>query len=204
MSFLTTSPDDERQSNQEDASGHYVASLTNNKSNSEWELSKKEFQLRKMGVLFEYLPPRSTTEEHVDREEEPEVYRRKSQDEPLVSLVQGLVTPSKTTVNASGEEQVEYISPTTLEAAKTLSRVASQKLKSIDKGRRYKRRKETKGKMLSGLGFKEEVSTGMLKELIRTSLAEAIRLDTLEKEEEAKQVHLDSLLAQRLAKRRIK
>ncbi|GKA38681.1 ribonuclease H-like domain-containing protein [Tanacetum coccineum] len=31
------------------------------------------------------------------------------------------------------------------------------------------------------------------------SLAEAIRLDTLEKEEEAKQVHLDSLLAQRIA-----
>ncbi|GJV85187.1 hypothetical protein Tco_1525085 [Tanacetum coccineum] len=31
------------------------------------------------------------------------------------------------------------------------------------------------------------------------SLAEAIRLDTLQKEEEAKQVHLDSLLAQRLA-----
>ncbi|GKC05132.1 putative ribonuclease H-like domain-containing protein, partial [Tanacetum coccineum] len=55
---------------------------------------------------------------------------------PLVSLVQGLVTPSKTTVNTSGEEQVEDISPTTLEAAKTLSRVASQKPKSIDKGRR--------------------------------------------------------------------
>ncbi|GKG17553.1 hypothetical protein Tco_0362510, partial [Tanacetum coccineum] len=31
------------------------------------------------------------------------------------------------------------------------------------------------------------------------SLAEAIRLDTLQKEEEAKQVHLDSLLAQRIA-----
>ncbi|GKG49573.1 hypothetical protein Tco_0516025, partial [Tanacetum coccineum] len=31
------------------------------------------------------------------------------------------------------------------------------------------------------------------------SLAEAIRLDTLEKEEEAKQVYLDSLLAQRMA-----
>ncbi|GJZ19101.1 hypothetical protein Tco_0555691 [Tanacetum coccineum] len=115
-------------------------------------------------------------------EEEPEAQGRKSQDDPLVSLVQGLVTPSKTTVNASGEEQVEDISPTTLEAAKTLSRVASQKPKSIDKGRRYKRRKETKGK-------KEEAS-----------LAEAIRLDTLEKEEEAKQVHLDSLLAQRIAK----
>ncbi|GKG08671.1 hypothetical protein Tco_0334503, partial [Tanacetum coccineum] len=31
------------------------------------------------------------------------------------------------------------------------------------------------------------------------SLAEAIRLDTLQKEEVAKQVHLDSLLAQRIA-----
>ncbi|GKB63786.1 hypothetical protein Tco_0919972, partial [Tanacetum coccineum] len=39
------------------------------------------------------------------------------------------------------EEQVEDISPTTLEAAKTLFRVASQKPMSIDKGRRYKRRK---------------------------------------------------------------
>ncbi|GJS03726.1 hypothetical protein Tco_0320234 [Tanacetum coccineum] len=49
-------------------------------------------------------------------------------------FVQGWFTPSKTTVNASGEEQVEDISPTTLEVAKTLSRVASQKPKSIDKG----------------------------------------------------------------------
>ncbi|GJZ40420.1 hypothetical protein Tco_0586983 [Tanacetum coccineum] len=104
-------------------------------------------------------------------EEESEDQGRKSQDDPLVSLVQGLVTPSKTTVNASGEEQVEDISPNTFEAAKTLSRVASQKPKSIDKGRRRK----------------------------EASLAEAIRLDTLEKEEEAKQVHLDSLLAQRIA-----
>ncbi|GJX10619.1 ribonuclease H-like domain-containing protein [Tanacetum coccineum] len=146
-------------------------------------------------------------------EEEPEAQGRKSQDDPLVSLVQGLVTPSKTTVNASGEEQVEDISPTTLEAAKTLSRVASQKLKSIDKGRRYKRRKETKGKkVVTSLDFQEEVSTGYA-EGVNTgsikvstasgqeeaSLTEAIRLDTLEKEEEAKQVHLDSLLAQRLA-----
>ncbi|GJY05731.1 hypothetical protein Tco_0371671 [Tanacetum coccineum] len=192
-------------------------------------------------------------------EEEPEAQGRKSQDDPLVSLVQGLVTPSKTTVNASGEEQVEDISPTTLEAAKTLSRVASQKPKSIDKGRRYKRRKETKGKkVVTSLDFQEEVSTGYaegvntgsikvstVSEQVSTvsgqvstdsikksipspdkgqregkapmiieeapkktkeqilqeeaSLAEAIRLDTLEKEEEAKQVHLDSLLAQRLA-----
>ncbi|GJW78554.1 hypothetical protein Tco_0140236 [Tanacetum coccineum] len=184
-------------------------------------------------------------------EEEPEDQGRKSQDDPLVSLVQGLVTPSKTTVNASGEEQVEDISPNTLEAAKTLSRVASQKPKSIDKGRRYKRRKETKGKkVVTSLDFQEEVNTGAegvntgsikvstvsgqvstdsinksipspdkgqregkapmiieeapkkTKEQIlqeEASLAEAIRLDTLEKEEEAKQVHLDSLLAQRIA-----
>ncbi|GJT54288.1 hypothetical protein Tco_0989342 [Tanacetum coccineum] len=55
------------------------------------------------------------------KEEEPEAQGRKSQDDPLVSLVQGLVTPSTTNVNASGEEQVEDISPNTLEAAKTLS-----------------------------------------------------------------------------------
>ncbi|GJW67219.1 ribonuclease H-like domain-containing protein [Tanacetum coccineum] len=169
-----------------------------------------------------------------------------------VKKLEGLVTPSKTTVNASGEEQVEDISPTTLEAAKTLSRVASQKPKSIDKGRRYKRRKETKGKkVVTSLDFQEEVSTGYAegvntgsikvstvsgqvstvsgqvstdsikktipspdkgqregkapmiieeapkktKEQIlqeEASLAEAIRLDTLEKEEEAKQVFMDS------------
>ncbi|GJS18327.1 putative ribonuclease H-like domain-containing protein [Tanacetum coccineum] len=94
-------------------------------------------------------------------EEEPEAQGRKSQDDPLASLVQGLVTPSMTKVNASGEEQVEDISPNTLEAAKTLSRVASLKPKSIDKGRRYKRRKETKGKkVVSSLDFQEEVDTG--------------------------------------------
>ncbi|GKF56273.1 hypothetical protein Tco_0166613, partial [Tanacetum coccineum] len=97
-------------------------------------------------------------------EEEPEAQGRKSQDDhddPLVSLVQGLVTTSKTTVNASGEEQVKDISPTTLEAAKTLSKVASQKPKSIDKGRRYKIRKESKGKKVTtSLDFQEEVSTG--------------------------------------------
>ncbi|GJW84752.1 hypothetical protein Tco_0157897 [Tanacetum coccineum] len=183
-------------------------------------------------------------------EEEPEAQGRKSQDDPLASLVQGLVTPSTTKVNASGEEQVEDISPNTLEAAKTLSRVASLKPKSIDKGRRYKRRKETKGKkVVSSLDFQEEVNTaegvntGSIKlstvsEQVSTvsakrstpspdkgqragkapmiieetpkkskeqilqeeaSLAEAIRLDSLQKEEVAKQVHLDSLLAQRIA-----
>ncbi|GJX40215.1 hypothetical protein Tco_0255205 [Tanacetum coccineum] len=91
-------------------------------------------------------------------EEEPEAQGRKSQDDPQDSSVQGLVTPPTTKVNTSGEEQVEEISPNTLEAAKTLSKVASLKPRSIDKGRRYKRRKETKGKkVVSSLDFQEEV-----------------------------------------------
>ncbi|GJT80742.1 putative ribonuclease H-like domain-containing protein [Tanacetum coccineum] len=205
-------------------------------------------------------------------EEEPEVQGRKSQDDPLASSVQGLVTPPTTKVHASGEEQVEDISPNTLEAAKTLSKVASLKTRSIDKGRRYKRRKETKGKkVVSSLVFQEEVDAGAEQvnpasvEQVNTasgvntgstkvntgdeqlstgdeqvsvvgaekstsdqdkgqregkapmiseetpkkskeqvlqeeaSLAEAIRLDTEQREEVAKQVHLDSLLAQRIA-----
>ncbi|GJT86789.1 hypothetical protein Tco_1068506 [Tanacetum coccineum] len=95
------------------------------------------------------------------KEEEPEVQGRKSQDDPLDSSVQGLVTPPTTKVNTSGEEQVEEISPNTLEAAKTLSKVASLKPRSIDKGRRYKRRKEAKGKkVVSSLDFQEEVDAG--------------------------------------------
>ncbi|GKG19142.1 hypothetical protein Tco_0376241, partial [Tanacetum coccineum] len=86
------------------------------------------------------------------------------------NLVRGL--PSKsfkndhtTKVHASGEEQVEDISPNTLEAAKTLSKVASLKSRSIDKGRRYKRRKETKSKkVVSSLDFQEDV-TGAEKEV---------------------------------------
>ncbi|GJU75190.1 hypothetical protein Tco_1272260 [Tanacetum coccineum] len=145
------------------------------------------------------------------------------------------------------EEGEEDISPTTLEAAKTLSKVASQRSKSVDKGKRYKRRKESKGKDIDtgfediSTGFEgirtgfEEVNTGGLgvstgsgpvssargqregkapmiveetqaptrtKEQIQqeeASLVEAIRLQTLKEEETAKQVHLDALLAKRLA-----
>ncbi|GKE01915.1 hypothetical protein Tco_1389898, partial [Tanacetum coccineum] len=111
--------------------------------------------------------------------------------------------------------------------------------KSVDKGKRYKRRKSSKEFAGTGLDFKEikfafeKVSTGGIKvssdieeintgsldintgidpvttNSIRVSvpspdreeagLVEAIRLDALEKEEVAKQVHLDSLLAQRMA-----
>ncbi|GKE98417.1 hypothetical protein Tco_0021768, partial [Tanacetum coccineum] len=79
------------------------------------------------------------------------------------SLLQELVTPSKTpsnTVNASGEEQVEDISPTTLEAAAILTKVHNIKL--VDKGKRYKRRKSSKEFAGTGLDFKE-VKSGIEK-----------------------------------------
>ncbi|GKC81544.1 hypothetical protein Tco_1137261, partial [Tanacetum coccineum] len=90
-------------------------------------------------------------------DEEPEVQGRKSQVDPQDSSKQGLVTPPTTKAHASGEEQEEEISPNTLEAAKTLSKVASLKSRSIDKGRRYKRRKESTGKkVVSSLDFQED------------------------------------------------
>ncbi|GKB21923.1 hypothetical protein Tco_0855846 [Tanacetum coccineum] len=71
------------------------------------------------------------------------------------------------------EEQVEDISPNTLEAAKTLSNVASLKTRSIDKGRRYKRRKEAKGnKVVSSLDFQEEANAGA--EQVNTASAEQV------------------------------
>ncbi|GJW22785.1 hypothetical protein Tco_0033407 [Tanacetum coccineum] len=101
--------------------------------------------------------------------EEPEDQGRKIQDiddDPLVSLVResmkekstDFVTPTK----ASGEAQEEEISPTILEAAKTLSKVASQgvsKEKSTDKGKRYRRRARPE-EINTGI---EEVSTGSTK-----------------------------------------
>ncbi|GKA98842.1 hypothetical protein Tco_0826779 [Tanacetum coccineum] len=97
-------------------------------------------------------------------DEETENHGRKIQDiddDPLVSLVKDFVTPTKIRVSALGEAQEEYISPTTLEEAKTLSKVASQKARSIDKGRRYKRRKMSKGKDISvGLDAEVKVNTG--------------------------------------------
>ncbi|GJR03545.1 ribonuclease H-like domain-containing protein [Tanacetum coccineum] len=71
------------------------------------------------------------------------------------------VTPTK----ASGEAQEEDISPTILEAAKTLSKVASQgvsKVKSTDKGKRYRRRARSVAKIINtGLDAEEEINTGI-------------------------------------------
>ncbi|GKA75509.1 putative ribonuclease H-like domain-containing protein, partial [Tanacetum coccineum] len=84
-------------------------------------------------------------------------------DDHLVSLVRDFVTPTKTKVSASGEAQEEDISPTTLEAAKTLLKVASQKARSTNKGKRFQRRTRStkKGKDIStGLDAEVEINTG--------------------------------------------
>ncbi|GJT13956.1 putative ribonuclease H-like domain-containing protein [Tanacetum coccineum] len=86
-------------------------------------------------------------------------------DDLLIYLVResmkevDFVTPTK--VSASGEAQEEDISPTILEAAKTLSKVASQKAMLTNKGKRYKRRTMSKGKDIStDLDADVEVNTG--------------------------------------------
>ncbi|GJT36081.1 ribonuclease H-like domain-containing protein [Tanacetum coccineum] len=113
--------------------------------------------------------------------EESEDQGRKIQDiddDPLVSLVResmkekstDFVTPTK----ALGEAQEEEISPTILEAAKTLSKVASQgvsKEKSTDKGKRYRRRARSMAKKIdTGLDAEEEINTG--REEINTGIEE--------------------------------
>ncbi|GJW12325.1 hypothetical protein Tco_1578152 [Tanacetum coccineum] len=129
-------------------------------------------------------------------EEEPEAQGRKSQDDPQDSSVQGLVTPPTTKVNTSGEELVEEISLNTLEATKTLSKVASLKPRSIDKGRIYKRRKETKGKFKPG---SIKLNTGTEEASTHGKDTGTKRMGKLLSKEEAEQIHLDALLAQRLA-----
>ncbi|GJR57474.1 hypothetical protein Tco_1499636 [Tanacetum coccineum] len=96
--------------------------------------------------------------------EEPEDQGRKIQDiddDPLVSLVResmketDFATPIK--VSASGEAQESDISPTILEATKTLSQVASQTVRT------YKRRARAadKGKNINtGLDEEADVNTG--------------------------------------------
>ncbi|GKB70169.1 hypothetical protein Tco_0931581 [Tanacetum coccineum] len=80
------------------------------------------------------------------------------------------VTPTK----VSGEAQEEEISPTILEAAKTLSKVSSQgvgKEKSTDKGKGYRRRERSMAKKIdTRLDAKEEINTG--REEINTGIEE--------------------------------
>ncbi|GJU72262.1 hypothetical protein Tco_1263667, partial [Tanacetum coccineum] len=85
---------------------------------------------------------------------EGEMYKRV---ESMKEKSTNFVTPTK----ASGEAQEEEMSPTILEASKTLSKVASQsvsKEKSTDKGKRYRRK--AREEINTGI---EEVSTGSTK-----------------------------------------
>ncbi|GJY77399.1 hypothetical protein Tco_0482515 [Tanacetum coccineum] len=118
----------------------------------------KHLSLKKVKSLEAALKRKSKRVILSDSEdEETENQGRKIQDiddDPLVSLVRNsmeekeadFVTPKK--VSASGEAQEEDISPTTFEAAKTLSKVASQNVST------YKRRARSasKGKDI-GIGM---------------------------------------------------
>ncbi|GKA85968.1 hypothetical protein Tco_0807622 [Tanacetum coccineum] len=107
---------------------------------------------------------------------------------------------------AQGRKQVEDISPDTIEVATTLSSVASLKPNtvseqvSIGSAKRSipspgKGQRARKAPMIS-----EETLRSPTDNFTEESyLAEAINGNTLQKEDMAKQVHLDSLLAQRIA-----
>ncbi|GKE40664.1 hypothetical protein Tco_1464069, partial [Tanacetum coccineum] len=114
-----------------------------------------------------------------------------------------------------GEAHKEEISPTTLETAKTLSKVASQSFEEVNtcfekvntgglrvstsSGPISSARGQREGKapmIVEGTQAPKRTKEQILQE--EASLAEAIRLQTLEKEETAKQVHLDALLAKRM------
>ncbi|GJT75944.1 putative ribonuclease H-like domain-containing protein [Tanacetum coccineum] len=96
--------------------------------------------------------------------------KRDIDDDPLVSLVRESMkmkeksTDFVTHTKASGEAQEEDISPIILEAAKTLSKVASQgvsKVKLTDKGKRYRKRARSVAKNINtGLDAEEEINTG--------------------------------------------
>ncbi|GKA47191.1 hypothetical protein Tco_0740074, partial [Tanacetum coccineum] len=126
---------------------------------------------------------------------------------PLASLVQGLVTPSTTKVDASGEEQVEDIGKEGVNTGSIkLSTVSEQVSTGSEQVSTVSAKRSTpspdKGQRAGKAPMISEETPKKSKEQIlqeEASLAEAIRLDTLQKEEVAKQVHLDSLLAQRIA-----
>ncbi|GJY71746.1 hypothetical protein Tco_0475449 [Tanacetum coccineum] len=143
-------------------------------------------------------------------------------DDPQVSLVRESMkeksTDFSTPTKVSGEAQEEEINPTILEAAKTLSKVASQgvtKEKSTDKAKRYRRRVSTK--VDSGTASKrgqregkapiieEDIqATHKTKEQIRqeeAGLEEAIKLQAQLDEELTKDVLGKDLPEQDFAKR---
>ncbi|GJW40979.1 hypothetical protein Tco_0066824 [Tanacetum coccineum] len=105
-----------------------------------------------------------------------------------VKKLEGFLKRRNLVLTDSEEEEPEAQGRKT---AKTLSKVASLKSRSIDKGRRYKRRKETKGKkVVSSLDFQEEVDAGA--EQVNTASAEQVNTASAEQVNTASGVNTGS------------
>ncbi|GKD14375.1 hypothetical protein Tco_1198782 [Tanacetum coccineum] len=141
--------------------------------------AEDSMQLKELMVLVPTLVTKiNSLEKELKDTKGSEAENQDIDDDHLVSLVResmkekstDFVTPTK----ASGEAQEEEISPTILEVAKTLSKVASQgvsKEKSTYKGKRYRRKARSMAKKIdTGLDAVEEINTD--REEINTSIEE--------------------------------
>ncbi|GJY71449.1 retrovirus-related pol polyprotein from transposon TNT 1-94 [Tanacetum coccineum] len=128
---------------------------------------------------------------------------KKSQDVPLVSSVHGLVTPFSTKSNLlQGRITSGRIVQTPLKPSQNFIQGCIFKAKVSTVGDKKSTSSPDKGQRAGKAPMIIEEARKKSKEQVlqeEASLAEAIRLDTLQKEEVAKQIHLDSLLAQRIA-----
>ncbi|GJX21928.1 hypothetical protein Tco_0226373 [Tanacetum coccineum] len=133
-----------------------------------------------------------------------------------------MVTPPTTKVNTSGEEQVEEISPNTLEAKcqNSLKRLASLNQGPLTREGVLQEKKETKGKkVVSSLDFQEEIRDKQGKAPIlmtnskksknkfyikeEASLAEVNKIGILQKERRlSKYIMENALLAKELQKKK--
>ncbi|GKA59070.1 hypothetical protein Tco_0758383 [Tanacetum coccineum] len=184
-----------------------------------------QFTLKELMVLVPSLVTRVTSLEKELKETKQTLRNDVLKLVKKRNVPEGKVTDFVTPTKASGEAQKEEISPTILEAAKTLSKVASQsvsKAKSTDKGNRYRRRARSMAKKINTrLDAEDEINTvdtgrregkaqmveediqatHKTKEQIRqeeAGLEEAIRLQAQMDEEVVKQIHLDKMLAKRV------
>ncbi|GJX01331.1 hypothetical protein Tco_0185244 [Tanacetum coccineum] len=117
-------------------------------------------------------------------DEETENQGRKIQDindDPLVSLVR----------ESMKEKDTDFVTPTKISAS---GEVASQKAKSTDKGRRYKRRKVFKGKDINnGLDAEVEVSTG--RDNVNTGSIEKRKVEVQEAAQHYTEEDWDTIIA---------
>ncbi|GJX84583.1 putative ribonuclease H-like domain-containing protein [Tanacetum coccineum] len=130
-------------------------------------------------------------------DEEPEAQGRKSQADPQDSSIQGLEdNTGAEKINTAGEINAASIEVNTASKVNTGSIELNTVIEQDSTAGENKGQREGKAPMLS-----EETPKKTKEQILQeeASLAEAIRLDSLQKEEEAEQIHLDALLAQRIA-----